>query len=51
MNKPLRINAGSDRFFTKLSNLVRNSTSILVVDESARYRALAGLMLNLVLNK
>jgi hypothetical protein len=43
MNKPIGINASSDRLFTELSNSVSNSTS-LVGDASVRYRAFAGLI-------
>jgi hypothetical protein len=46
MNKLLKINASSNKLVTELSNAASNSASILVVDASARYRALAGLKLN-----
>ncbi len=44
MNKPLGTNTSSDRFFTELINSVSNYAGILEGEESARYRALAGLI-------
>jgi hypothetical protein len=47
MYKPLRINASSTRFFTDLSDIVNNMTSIWAVKADKRYRALAGLIIAL----
>jgi hypothetical protein len=43
MNKSIKASASCTRFLKELSNAESNSASILVVDASAPYRAIAGL--------